>query len=70
MAGACSEEGPDADLDLARRAAPFFAMKRDQADTIIDDVAVALRGWPGIASGLGITAEDIAIYSTAIRADA
>lgn len=65
-----SEEGPDADLDLARRAAPFFAVKRDQAETIIDDVAAALRGWPGIASGLAMTAEDIAIYSTAIRADA
>ena len=70
VAGACSEEGPDADLDLARRAAPFFAMKRDQAETVTDDVAAALRGWPGIASGRGMTAEDIGIYSTAIRADA
>ena len=62
-----SEEGPDADLDLARRAAQFFAVRPDQAETIIDEVAAALRGWPGIARGLGMSAEDIAIYSTAIR---
>ena len=64
-----SEEGPDADLDLARRAAPFFAVKAYQAEAIIDEVAAALKGWRSIARGLGMSGEDIAIYSTAIRAD-
>ncbi len=64
-----SEEGPDADLDLARRAAPFFAVKAHQAEAIINEVAAALKGWRSIARGLGMSGEDIAIYSTAIRAD-
>ena len=32
-----SEEGPEADLDIARRAAPFFALKEDQAEGITGD---------------------------------
>lgn len=64
-----SEEGPDADLDLARRAAPYFAVKPNQAETIIDEVAAALSGWRSIARRLGMSAEDIAIYATAIQAE-
>ena len=33
-----SEEGPDANLGIARRAAPFFALKKDQAEAIIVEV--------------------------------
>lgn len=62
-----SEEGPEADLELARRAAPFFALKTDQADTIIDEVTAALRGWQNTARRLGTSAADIAIYATAIN---
>lgn len=61
-----SEEGPDADLELARRAGPFFALKAGQADTIIEDVAAALRGWQQTARQLGMSAADIATYATAI----
>ena len=61
-----SEEGPEADLELARRAAPFFALRADQAETIIEDVAAALKGWPNTARQLGMSTADIATYATAI----
>ena len=61
-----SEEGPEADLELARRAASFFALKADQAETIIEDVAAALKAWPNTARQLGMSAADIATYATAI----
>ncbi|MFT5134078.1 MAG: serine/threonine-protein kinase HipA [Gammaproteobacteria bacterium] len=65
-----SEEGPDADLDVARRAAPFFALKDEQAEAIIVEVYAALKGWQNIARQLGMSATDIAIYATAIQSDA
>lgn len=65
-----SEEGPDADLDIACRAAPYFALKDDQAEAIISEVSAALKGWQNIARQLGMSAADIAIYATAIQSDA
>ena len=65
-----SEEGPDADLDIARRAAPYFALKDDQAEAIISEVSDALKGWQNTARQLGMSAADIAIYATAIQSDA
>lgn len=65
-----SEEGPDADLDIARRAAPFFALKDEQAEAIIVEVAAALKGWQNTARQLGMSASDIAVYATAIQSDA
>ena len=62
-----SEEGPDADLDLARAAAPYFALDLVRADAIIDEVAVALDGWQQIARQLQMSASDLAAYATAIR---
>ena len=62
-----SEEGPDADLDIARRAAPYFALKDDQAEGIITDVSAALQGWQNTARLLGMSAADIDLYSTAIQ---
>lgn len=64
-----SEEGPDADLGIARRAAPFFALKKDQAEAIIAEVSEALKGWQNTARQLGMSAPDIAVYSTAIQCD-
>ncbi len=61
-----SEEGPEADLDLARRAAPYFAVKNDDAARIIGEAARGLAGWRGLARRLGMSAADIAVYSTAI----
>jgi len=60
-----SEEGPQADLDLARRAAPYFALKDDQAEAIIGEVAVALNGWQNTARRLRMSAVDIAYYASA-----
>lgn len=64
-----SEEGPDADMDLARRAAPFFALKDGQATAFIAEVSTALKGWKNAARQLGMSAADIAAYSTAIQSD-
>lgn len=61
-----SEEGPAADLDLARRAAPYFSLNDEQAEAIIGEVSVALKSWQNIAHQLGMSAADIATYATAI----
>jgi serine/threonine-protein kinase HipA len=65
-----SEEGPDADLDFARRAAPYFALKAERAEAIIIEVSAALKGWQNTARQLGMSAADIAVYATAIQSDA
>lgn len=62
-----SEEGPNADLDIARRAAPFFALDEVRAEAVIAEVRAALRGWRDVARRLGMSPADIAVYSTAIR---
>ena len=62
-----SEEGPEADLDLAREAAPFFALKKKQADTIIGEVLAALRNWQSAARRIGMSKKDIVTYATAIK---
>ena len=64
-----SEEGPDADLGQARRAAKFFALKDEQAEVIIGEVSAALVGWRNSARQLSMNAADIAIYATAIMSD-
>ncbi len=65
-----SEEGPDANLDIARRAAPYFALKEKQTEDIIAEVSAALIGWQNTARQLGMSAQDIAVYGTAIQSDA
>lgn len=60
-----SEEGPEADIDIAIKAAPFFALKQDQASQIIEEVKSALAGWRGLARKLGLSAADISAYETA-----
>ena len=62
-----SEEGPDADLDLARAAAPYFALDLVRANAVIDEVAAALDGWQQTARQLRMSASDLAAYATAIR---
>ena len=64
-----SEEGPDADLDQARRAANYFALKDEQAEMIIGEVTTALHGWQNTARQLGMSAADIAAYATAILSE-
>ena len=62
-----SDEGPDADLDLARNAAPYFALDLVRGNAIIDEVAAVLGSWKDIARGLRMSASDLAAYATAIR---
>ncbi len=62
-----SEEGPDADLDLARKAAPYFALDAARANAIINEVAAALGRWRDIARRLRMSAPDLALYATAIH---
>lgn len=60
-----SEEGPEANVDQARRAASHFALKSDQADTILDEVSAALKDWRKIARQLGMGAPDMGAYASA-----
>ncbi len=62
-----SEEGPEADLDFALNAAPYFRLKTNQADAIINEVSAALKDWQNTAKKLRMSAADIAIYATAIQ---
>ena len=62
-----SEQGPEADLDLAREATPFFALKKKQAEAAIEEVSAALKNWRNAARRLGMSSKDIDIYATAIR---
>ena len=61
-----SEEGPDADLELAYRAAPYFALKPDTAKSIVAEVALAVNNWRESALRLGMSKADMDIYETAI----
>ncbi len=62
-----SEQGPEADLDLARETAPFFALKKKQAEAVIDEISAALKNWRSTARRLGMNSRDIDIYATAIQ---
>lgn len=64
-----SEEGPEADLGIARRAAAYFALDDQQAEAIIEEVSVALMGWHNVARKQGMSAADIAVYATAFQSD-
>jgi len=61
-----SEEGPDADLELAYGAASYFALKPDAAKRIIDEVIIAVKNWHKLAEHLGMSQTDMDIYETAI----
>lgn len=60
-----SEKGPDADLNLARAAASYFALDTCQAETIIDEVSTAVAHWEKTARQLGMNAADLSVYATA-----
>lgn len=61
-----SDEGAEADLGIAIRAAPYFALRHDQASCIVDEVSNELKNWRTVAQELGMSAADIDIYATAI----
>jgi len=60
-----SEEGPDASLDIAVRAARYFAVKDAEANGIIADVSAVVDGWRDQAQQLGMAAADINAYASA-----
>ncbi len=60
-----SEEGPEASVDLSRRAAPYFAIEDDQAVQIIGEVSQATARWRDVARKLDMSAADIATYASA-----
>ena len=60
-----SEEGPEASVDLSRRAAPYFAVKDHQAEQIISEVSQATASWREVARNLGMSAADRAAYASA-----
>ena len=62
-----SEEGPDASVDLLRSAAPFFALKDNQAQQIIADVLQVVSLWRSTAQELGMSKADIAAYASAFE---
>ncbi len=62
-----SEEGPEADLDLARQAAASFALKPNEAEDIIENVSARLNGWQDIARQLGMSVADVKTYETAFE---
>ncbi len=62
-----SEEGPDADIGLALRAAPYFALSVDEADAMVAEVSGVIKQWKKVARRLGMSAHDVDVYSTAIR---
>ena len=61
-----SEDGPEADLDLALQAAASFALKPNEAEAIVEDVSARLKGWQDMARQMGMSAADIKIYETAL----
>lgn len=60
-----SEEGPDASLDIALRAARFFALDDSQTESIIAEVSNAISKWRSQAVQLRMTPSDIAAYASA-----
>ena len=62
-----SEEGPEASLDIAIRAAPYFGLREAQSLGIICEVAQSLNDWRHVAHSLGMNKQDVGTYSSAIR---
>ncbi len=62
-----SEEGPQASVDLAREAAPYFALDNGQAKVIIDEVSQAVSNWQTLAKQLHMTVADQETYASAFE---
>jgi len=60
-----SEEGPDANLDLALNAAKYFGIKLVQARKIIEEISDVTRQWRNTASRIDMSSADQAIYASA-----
>ncbi len=53
----------EADLSLLRDASEEYMLSKEIADTIILEVCTALKDWPSLATRLGITKREIAIFA-------
>ena len=62
-----SEEGPEASLDLARNAAPSFALKASQAEQIVREVSEATANRREVARQLGMKTSDMDAYGSAFN---
>ncbi len=60
-----SEEGPQASIGLARKAAHFFAVKPNHAKQIIDEVSQVTANWRNVARKLNMSSADITAYASA-----
>jgi len=60
-----SEEGPDANLDLALNSAKYFGLKLVQARKIIEEISTVTRQWRNTASRIGMSSADQAVYASA-----
>lgn len=45
------------DLDLVREVAPFFRVKSERVDTILEEVVEVVRAWPSAATRQGLGRE-------------
>jgi len=62
-----SEEGPQASLELAYKAAPFFALNDQQAKDIVCEVSRAIANWRTTARQLRMRTVDIDVYASAFE---
>ena len=53
----------EADLSLLREASEEYMLSKEIADTIILEVCNALKDWPSLATRLGITRREIALFA-------
>ncbi|ERJ86369.1 HipA-like protein [Porphyromonas gingivalis F0185] len=53
----------EADLSLLRDASEEYMLSKEIADTIILEVCSALKDWPSLATRLGITKREIALFA-------
>lgn len=60
-----SEEGPEADFQIALNACEYFALKPDEAESIIDEVLSAVSAWRDVAQRIGMSGADQRAYSSA-----
>ncbi len=59
-----SEEGPQADVQLALNACEFFALSSSEAQAILDEVASVVQTWREVAQQIGMSGPDQRTYSS------
>lgn len=59
-----SEEGPEADLDIAMSACPYFGLKPERAESILEEVTEAVRNWQTTANQIGMSGADQRAYAS------